>query len=235
MTRKEFVEKYAKIVDLAAGLNEKARREGILSLEDRLEDIPADGDRDIFKYGIVFVIDGFDTGLIDKLLTNLVNQEKDEEKRLLKTLQKEAVLMIQQGYNTNLMFAMLNSYTDISLAENEAIIKAIDYSFLDKHEEVPDETDTGKLQIFTTMTDRAIQMVMRELESLVLAKALKGEGKKVRDAFFRNMSERAAAMLKEDMQYMGPLRSEDLTAAQESILAQLKQLEDSGDIVINDI
>jgi len=235
MTRKEFTDKYAQIVCLAAQFTEIARREGLLSLEDKLEDMPAEGDRDIFKYGIRFVVDGTATELIDKILTNLVNQEKDEEKRVLKNLQKEAVLMIQQGYNTYLMFAMLNSYTDLSLAENEAILKTIDYSFLAKTvDEVPDDVDTGKLQIFGTMTDRAIQKVMRELDSLVLAKALKGEGKIVRDAFFRNMSERAAAMVKEDMQYMGPSRLEDLAAAQESILALVKQLEDSGEIVIND-
>jgi len=234
MTRKEFTEKYAQIVCLAAQLNEIARREGLLSLEDKLEDMLADGDRDIFKYGIRFVVDGIDGAYIDRILTNLVNQEKDEDKRVLKTIQKEAALLIQEGCNVNLMMAMLNSYTDISLAENEAILKTIDYSSITKEEEVPDETDTGKLQIFTTMTDRAVQMVMRELESLVLAKALKGEGKKVRDAFFRNMSERAGAMLKEDMQYMGPIRLEDLTAAQELILAMVKQLEDSGDIVIDD-
>jgi len=133
------------------------------------------------------------------------------------------------------MLAILNSYTDISLAENEAILKTVDYNFLSKtDDEVPDETDTSKLQIFAALDDRAIQMVMRELDSLVLAKALKGEGKKVRDAFFGNMSERASAMLKEDMQYMGPIRPEDMEEAQESILALVKRLNDSGDIVIGE-
>jgi len=234
MDRKKFLEKYAEIVGLAAQFAEISRREGMLSLEDKLEDMPAEGDRDIFKYGIRFAVDGTDSSLIDKLLTNLVNQEKDQDKRVLKTLQKEAVIMIQQGYNPRLMVAMLNSYTDISLAENEAILGKIDYSSLSKDEEVPDDVETGRLQIFGTLDDRAIQKVLRELDSLVLVKALKGEGKTVREAFFRNMSERAAAMIKEDMQYMGPLREEDLTAAQDSILALVNQLEDSGEIVIDD-
>jgi len=234
MDRKKFLEKYAEIVGLAAQFAEIARREGMLSLEDKLEDMPAEGDRDIFKYGIRFAVDGTDASLIDKILTNIVNQEKDQDMRVLKTLQKEAVIMIQQGYNVNLMMAMLNSYTDISLAENEAILGKIDYSSLTKEEKVPDDVETGKLQIFGTLDDRAIQKVLRELDSLVLAKSLKGEGKVVRDAFFRNMSERAAAMIKEDMQYMGPLRLEDVAAAQESILALVERLKDTGEIVIDD-
>jgi len=234
MNRKEFVEKYAEIVGLAAQFAEIARREGMLSLEDKLEDMPAEDDRDIFKYGIRFAVDGTDASLIDKLLTNLVNQEKDQDARVLKTLQKEAVIMIQRGYNVNLMMAMLNSYTDISLAENEAILGKIDYSVLAKEEKVPDDVETGKLQIFGTMDDRSIQIVMRALDSLALAKSLKGEGKVVRDAFFRNMSERAAAMIKEDMQYMGPIRLEDVVAAQESILALVERLKDTGEIVIDD-
>jgi len=232
MNRKEFTEKYSQIVRLAAQFNEIARREGLLSLEDKLEDMPAEGDRDIFKYGIRFAVDGTNPAYIDRVLTNIINQEKDEEKRVLKTIQKEAALLIQEGCNVNLMFAMLNSYTDISLAENEAILNTVDYSSFNKEEEAPDETDTGKLQIFAAMTDRDIQMVMRSLDSLALAKALKGEGKKVRDAFFRNMSERAAAMLKEDMQYMGPIRVEDMEEAQESILAVLLRLNDTGEILI---
>jgi len=233
MNRKNFVEQYTKIVHLAAGFTEIARREGILSLESRLDDIPVDNDRDIFKYGIKFAIDGYATEIIDQLLTNLVNQEKDAKKKVLKILQKEAVLMIQRGFNVNLMLAMLNSYTDISLAEHEAILNAMDTQSLEKEEVVPDELDTGKLQIFTTMPDRAIQMVMRNLDSLALAKALKGEGKLVRNAFFRNMSDRAAAMLKEDMQYIGPMRAEDLAAEQDSILALVEQLKESGEINID--
>jgi len=231
MTRKEFIEKYAKIVSLTAQYNEIARREGILSLDDHFENLPVDDDRDIFKYGIRFAIDGTAPGIIDRILTNIINQEKDKKKRLLKTLQKEAVLMIQQGYNTRIMFAILNSYTDISLAENDAILEAVDYSFLTKAvDEVPDEPETGKLQIITTMTDRDIQKVLRELDSLVLAKALNGEGKKVMDAFFRNMSERAAAMMKEDISYLSVPQPEEIEEAQDEILALVKELSDNCEI-----
>ena len=54
------------------------------------------------------------------------------------------------------------------------------------------------------LDDRAIQRVLRETDSQELAKALRGADQKITDRIFGNMSRRAAAMLKEDMEYMGP-------------------------------
>jgi len=76
-------------------------------------------DRDVFEYGIRFVIDGTDQEFIDKLLSNIINQEKDENMRTLKIIQKEAVLRIQEGMNPRQLYALLNSYTDLSLREDE--------------------------------------------------------------------------------------------------------------------
>jgi flagellar motor component MotA len=118
MNRDEFVKKYYDIARRAMEFSEKARREGLLALEGMF-DHKKINDRDIFEYGIRFVIDGTDQGFIDKLLSNIVEQEKDENMRTLKTIQKEAVLRIQDGMNPRQLFALLNSYTDISLREDE--------------------------------------------------------------------------------------------------------------------
>jgi len=118
MNRDEFVKKYNDIVRRAMEFSEKARREGLLALEGKF-DREKINDRDVFEYGIRFVIDGTDQGFIDKLLSNIINQEKDENTRILKTIQKEAVLRIQSGENPRLLYLLLNSYTDISLREDE--------------------------------------------------------------------------------------------------------------------
>jgi flagellar motor component MotA len=117
MNRDEFVKKYYDIAGRAMEFSEKARREGLLALEGKF-DKEKINDRDIFEYGIRFVIDGTDQEFIDKILSNLINQEKDENMRTLKTIQKEAVLKIQEGINPRQLFALLNSYTDISLRED---------------------------------------------------------------------------------------------------------------------
>jgi replicative DNA helicase len=75
--------------------------------------------RDIFEYGMSFVIDGTDTSYIDKILSNIIKQEKDEQQILLKTIQKEAVLALQCSYNESYLATILNSYTDIPLNDPE--------------------------------------------------------------------------------------------------------------------
>ena len=82
------------------------------------------------------------------------------------------------------------------------------------------------------LDDRAIQRVLREVDSQELSKALKSVDVAVQDKVFKNMSKRAAAMLKEDMEFMGPVRLKDVEDAQQKIVASIRRLEDSGEIVI---
>jgi flagellar motor component MotA len=118
MTRDEFVNKYTEIAKRALACAEKARREGLLSLEDDLDRAKINA-RDIFEYGMSFVVDGMDYGVIEEILTNIIKQEKDEDTITLKNIQKEAVLMMQTGTNPRVLCAVLNSYTDIPLQEDE--------------------------------------------------------------------------------------------------------------------
>ena len=82
------------------------------------------------------------------------------------------------------------------------------------------------------LSDRDIQKLLRETDSQLLAKALKGSDKAVQEKFYRNVSKRQAALLKEDMEYMGPLREKDRDNAQSKIIATIKALEEKGEIVI---
>jgi flagellar motor switch protein FliG len=73
---------------------------------------------------------------------------------------------------------------------------------------------------------------MREVDSQELAKALKSVDTEVQDKIFKNMSKRAASMLKEDMEYMGPVRLKDVEEAQQKIVSIIRHLEDTGEIVV---
>ena len=77
-----------------------------------------------------------------------------------------------------------------------------------------------------------LQKVLREVDSNDLAKALKSVDSDAQDKVYRNMSKRAAALLKEDMDYMGPVRLKDVEEAQQKIVNIIRKLEDQGDIVI---
>jgi flagellar motor component MotA len=80
------------------------------------------------------------------------------------------------------------------------------------------------------LTDRAIQKVLRELDTAKLAMALKGASKEVQDKIFRNMSERAVTLMKEDMEFLGPVKMEDVKNAQQHIANIAYKLSELGEI-----
>ncbi|MCR5797221.1 flagellar motor switch protein FliG [Eubacterium xylanophilum] len=83
------------------------------------------------------------------------------------------------------------------------------------------------------LDDRSVQRVLREVENGELAIALKGSNEEVQSLIFNNMSTRLAAMIKEDMEYMGPVRLKDVEEAQQKIVNVIRRLEDSAEIVIS--
>ena len=84
-----------------------------------------------------------------------------------------------------------------------------------------------------SLDDRAIQRVLRDVDNNDLATALKGANEEVQGVIFRNMSKRLAAMIQEDMEYMGPVRLKDVEEAQQKIVNIIRKLEDSAEIVIS--
>lgn len=81
--------------------------------------------------------------------------------------------------------------------------------------------------------DRGIQRMLREVETKDLALALKGANEQVQEKIFKNMSERAGGMLKDDMEYMGPVRSRDVQEMQTKIVGIIRALEATGEIIIS--
>lgn len=82
------------------------------------------------------------------------------------------------------------------------------------------------------LDDRSVQKVLREVDEIDLAKALKGMNQTVCDKIFRNMSHRAEALLKEDIEYMGPIYKKDIIEARNKIATIVSKLEEAGEIVI---
>jgi len=104
-------------------------------------------------------------------------------------------------------------------------------------EEDPELAEEIKKRMFVfedivLLDDRAIQKVLREVDTAELAKALRGVEAEVQDKIFRNMSKRAAALLKEEMEYMGPVRLKDVEETQQKIVSIIRKLEDQGEIVV---
>jgi len=83
------------------------------------------------------------------------------------------------------------------------------------------------------VNDKGIQAVLKEVDNDELALALKTASPELRDKVFKNMSERASQLIKEDMEYMGPVRVSDVEAAQQKIVDVVRRLEDAGEIIIS--
>ena len=82
------------------------------------------------------------------------------------------------------------------------------------------------------LDDKAVQRVLKEIDQGVLSLAMKNASRELRDKIFKNMSERAADILQEDMEVMGPSRVTDIEKAQVAVVAKIKELDDAGEIII---
>ena len=104
--------------------------------------------------------------------------------------------------------------------------------------EEPDLADEIRKKMFVfedilLLDDRAIQRVLRDVATDDLTIALKSANEQVQAAIFNNMSKRLAVMVKEDMEFMGPVRMKDVEEAQQKIVNIIRKLEDAGEIIIS--
>jgi len=104
-------------------------------------------------------------------------------------------------------------------------------------EDDPELADEIKTRMFVfedivLLDDRSIQQVIREVDTDVWALALKTASEEVARRVYRNMSKRAAEMLREDIEYMGPVRLRDVEEAQSKVVATIRELEEAGEVII---
>ena len=126
--------------------------------------------------------------------------------------------------------ALVDVLNNVDRTTERTILEALD-------EQNPELADEVRKLMFVfedilLLDDRSIQQVLREVENKELGLSLKGTSAEVQDKIFRNMSERAAAIIKEDLQFMGPVRLKQVEEAQQRIVTVIRKLEDAGQIVI---
>jgi flagellar motor switch protein FliG len=163
--------------------------------------------------------------IMDRTSPEILREVERVLERKLSTLASEDYT---QAGGIDAVVAILNN-ADRSTERN--IIEALE-------EDDPDLAEEIKKKMFVfedviTLDDRSIQRVMRHVDTSDLAKALKAVDPEVQDKIFRNMSKRAASMLKEDMEYMGPIRLKDVEEAQQKIVNIIRKLEEQGEIVLS--
>ena len=118
----------------------------------------------------------------------------------------------------------------MSSAQEESVIK-----HLREQDDILAQKMIDEMFLFENLLeieDRGIQLLLKEIESESLIIALKGAPQELRDKFLKNMSTRAAEMLREDIEMRGPVRVSQVEAEQKSILQIVRRLSDSGEIVL---
>jgi flagellar motor switch protein FliG len=83
------------------------------------------------------------------------------------------------------------------------------------------------------LDDRSMQRLLKEIDTKELGMALKSATEELQEKFFRNMSARASEMIKEDMQFMGPIRLKDVEEVQQRVVDVIRRLEEDGEIIIS--
>ncbi|WP_026687825.1 flagellar motor switch protein FliG [Azovibrio restrictus] len=118
----------------------------------------------------------------------------------------------------------------IGTANETAVIDAIREYDPDLAQKILDEMFV--FENLLDLDDRSVQMLLREVQSDSLVLALKGASEPLREKVFKNMSQRAAEMLREDLESKGPVRLSEVEAEQKEILKIVRRLADEGQIVL---
>ena len=155
----------------------------------------------------------------------------DVIKQVEKVLEKKLASLVNQDYTivggVDAIVEILNS---VDRGTERHIMETLEV-------EEPELADEIRKKMFVfedilSLDDRAIQRVLRDVDNGDLALALKGAAEEVQNVILNNLSKRLAVMIKEDMEYMGPVRMKDVEEAQQKIVNIIRKLEDSAEIVI---
>ena len=156
----------------------------------------------------------------------------DVIKEVEKILESKLASLVNQDYT---IVGGVDQVVDILNSVDRGTEKHIMETLEIEEPELADEI-RKKMFVFEDillLDDRAIQRVLRDVDNNDLGLALKGSNEQVQGAIFNNLSKRLATMIKEDMEFMGPVRMKDVEEAQQRIVNIIRKLEDSGEIVIS--
>ncbi len=127
--------------------------------------------------------------------------------------------------------AIVNILNSVDRGTEKYIMETLEIEDTDLAEEI-----RKRMFVFEdilTLDNRSIQRFLRDVENNQLAVALKGATEEVQKVIFSNMSKRLAEMIREDIEFMGPVRLKDVEEAQQKIVNIIRKLEDAGEIVIS--
>lgn len=226
-------------------LSNIARREGLLALEAPVNEL----DDPFMKQGLELVVDGAEAEQIRDLMESEVDAMETRHHRmsgLFKTAGATSPWVIKA-----IEQVMKSKFTSFDEAETEKVggvntlvnilnsaSRSTEKNIIDDLEKRQPELGAEvKANLFTfddiiTLEGRDVQKVLRDVPNDVLELALKGSAEDIREFIFKNLSTRAADNIREDLEYMGPVRLSSVEEAQQKVVAVIRRLDDAGEIYI---
>jgi flagellar motor switch protein FliG len=181
------------------------------------------------------------------IILSALPQEKqaDVAKRiaLMDSTSPEVISQVERVLEQKLSATVTQDYTNAGgISSIVQILNGVDRgterTILDSLEiQDPELAEEIKKRMFVfedivNIDNRSIQRIIRDIENADLQLALKVASEEVREAIFKNMSKRMAETFREEMEFMGPVRLRDVEEAQTRIVATIRRLEESGEIII---
>ena len=169
---------------------------------------------------------------VAKRIAMMDRTSPDVIKEVERVLERRLASLVNQDYTVvGGVDAIVNILNTVDRATEKHIMESLEI-------EEPELADEIRKKMFVfedilLLDDRAIQRVLRDVDNNDLAVALKNANDEVQNVCFKNLSKRLAAMIKEDMDFMGPVRMKDVEEAQQKIVAIIRRLEESAEIVIS--
>ncbi len=145
-------------------------------------------------------------------------------------LERKLSVVVQQEQIVGGVKTLVNILNRVDRSTEKTILEELEISD-------PDLADEVRKRMFVfedivKLHDTAIQRVLREVDTRDLARAMRGANEEVNERIFKNMSRRAANMLREEIQFMGPVRLRDVEEAQQRIVQIIRRLDETGEIII---
>ena len=169
---------------------------------------------------------------VAKRIAMMDRTSPDVIKEVERVLEKKLSSLVNQDYTiVGGVDAIVNILNTLDRTTEKHIMESLEI-------EEPELADEIRKKMFVfedilLLDDRAIQRVLRDVDNADLGVALKAANEEVQNVIFKNLSKRLAAMIKEDMEFMGPVRMKDVEEAQQKVVSVIRKLEDSGEIVIS--
>jgi flagellar motor switch protein FliG len=162
---------------------------------------------------------------MEKVIGTMLDEVNDVFKDILKN-KKTSVASISGGVDR--LAEILNQADEIS---SELILNEIEEANAELAAQIKQ-----KMFVFEDLVlvdDRGFQKLLRRVETKELSVALKAASEEVKQKVFKNMSERAAEMLREEMETLGPVRMKEVSDAQQAITAIIQEMEAKGEVIIS--